>query len=696
MRILRYIITATLALCVMPVMAWQLAPEAETLDTWEFSLDSTRWQTVAVPHTYNAVDGHSEHYYRGHAWYRRTISLTTQDLTRRLALFFEAVGQQCTVYVNGKAAVRHRGGYTPFYAKLDGLVHTGANTVTVACDNTLDMTLAPISADFNKNGGLHYPVHLLRFPRVAFSPKGTGPYRLHVATPQVSRDKALARCTVCIDNGTTRRQTVTVAYTLSDHEGRAVATGKRRVTLQPDTDATVTADFTLRHPHLWDGLDDPYLYTLRVSLADSKGHALDQASTTVGFRHYEMTRDRGFFLNGRSYPLRGVDVHQDLEGKGSAMTEADFRRDYATIHELGCNFLRLAHYPHRDYVYRLCDSLGIVVQTEIPWVADCAANVSTQYFEDLHGEMREMITSLYNHPSIICWGMWNEVGHPKAEQGAPDFQRAADETARLYRLAKSLDHGRLVGVTDCTLFESQPYRTLTADYFSENRYNGWYYDTSDFSAFTRDMQLVHQRMGICNVGEYGAGSNPWCHTYQTLDAMTNKPTHYEEYANLMHESYVRQIRHMPFLNFTAVWVLFDFAVASRQEGYLDSADGITFTDNPARKYINDKGLITRDRQTRKDAFYLYKSLWNHRETTVYITSRRRDVVPRGVQLPVKVYSNAPSLELRLDGQLVQTLATPTDETGVVWQFQPLTLEPGNHVINVTGGGQTDEATFTAR
>ena len=264
---------------------------------------------------------------------------------------------------------------------------------------------------------------------------------------------------------------------------------------------------------------------------------------------------------------------------------------------------------------------------------DCGVNATAEYFDNMHSQLDEMIRNLLQSSPLSSSGeLWNEVstlGDAKL-QGKFDADRVVAETQRLYNHAKSLDPLRYVGLTDCTVFGSAQYQQLAGDYFSENRYPDWY-QMGGKDRLTKEMKAVHERMGKANIAEYGGGCNPFCHTTDStvMKDRNNDSRHYEEYACYLHESAVRQILKMPWLNFTSLWIMFDFPVAARHEGYIDSDDGIHFTENNARLYMNDKGLVTRDRQTKKDPFYLYKSLWNHKVTTVYITGRRRKGQPQG-------------------------------------------------------------------
>ena len=679
------VLTALLWSCAHSAQdALRYAPKGRTaLVEWEFSKDGTNWERVTVPHSYNAIDGRSAKYYRGPATYWRTIDIW--DPERPAYLLFEGAAQKATVRVNGREACVHKGGYTAFSVNLKGLLVKGENTVEVVCDNTEDIDMIPVSSDFNKNGGLHNPAWLyVPAGDVYFDPAEFGPYRLHVTQENVSE----ASADVTVKAAVHGKADVTLK--VRNAAGKVVYKHTKN-----DVSGSYEHVFTLNNPHLWNGVEDPYLYTVELSAGD------DDAMTEAGFRYYSIDREKGFFLNGKPYPLRGVSMHQDMDGKATALTYEDYDRDYETVRELGCNFLRLAHYPHNDYAFRLCDRMGIIVQTEIPWVNICGVRASEVYFENIHAQMAEMIRNLYNHPSIVFWGMWNELdswGNKENFQGTLDARRVVDETARLYAYAKSLDPTRFVGLTDDSVFERDFYTQLRADYYSENRYFGWYYTPGDFSGLTESMTWIRDNMGPANLSEYGVGINPYCHTWdeEAIRRYWEDDKHMEEYGNRSHESHAQQIARMPWLNFTSLWILFDFPVADRHEGFMDSDDGINFIENPDRMYMNDKGLVTRDRATKKDVFYLYKAWWNDREETVYIAGRRLTARPADEPFTLTVYSNAPSLKLMKDGVEVGELVSSGEDTGVIWKFPDLLVGPEGSVFTVVSpSGKTDSVTFRA-
>ena len=664
------------------------ANKVYNLEDWYFAKKSpTMWSKVKVPHSCNYLDGHSSSYYRGKSYYKKNINITKEQLDKPIFLLFQGAAQASNVIINGDTVNYHRGGYTPFTFKINDCIKEGDNTILVECDNTEDVQLIPVSSDFNKNNGLHNPVYMLEMNPVYLSPLKYGMYRMHVSTPLVNNSKASTKVETSIINSSKERKTMNVTVRLDDATGKRCYTDTKRVVLGAGDTLNYEKLFIIKEPHLWNGIDDPYLYKATIEIADNNKNIIDSANTKIGYRYYKMDPEKGFFLNGKSYPLRGVAMHQDCYKVASALPKEQFDIDYNIVKELGTNFLRLAHYPHNDYAFGKCDELGIIVQTEIPWVNVCGVNAKKEYFDNMHQQMKEMVVNLYNHPSIMFWGMWNEVdqwGNNDQYQGKFDAARAVAETAILYKYAKGLDPYRYVGMTDDSNFMRKGYTSLKGDYFSENRYNGWYYGKKE--DFTKDMTSNHNKMGIVNVAEYGLGINPFCHSdnpEQTTNKGMGGARHDEEYGNLFHESYVNQIIKMPFLNFTSIWVMFDFPVANRQEGYMDTEDGNLFFENEDRKFMNDKGLVTRDRKVKKDVFYLYKALWNKKEPTVYITSRR--FIKRAADKPIniKVYSNANSLSLYQNGIKVQTLESCNDNSGVIWTFKPVYMQNEKDLFKVS-------------
>lgn len=690
---------AALLVAMQPLGAQIRGFHQEKLVNWDFSKDGVSWHSVTVPHSYNAEDGHSPSYYRGEAVYKCDIK--PGDSKRDHFVLFEGAAQAATVKVNGVQLASHKGGYTPFVVNVTEALKKGVNTIEVTCDNKEDLNMIPVSSDFNKNGGLHYPVWLMEMEDVYLSPEAYGMYRLHCETPEVTKRKVVTKVKTRIVNSSTKSSDVLVRVQLVEKDGTLGYQADREIRLAPKSEMDFEHDFEATGIRFWNGLKDPYLYTARVEVFKGK-RMLDIAEVKIGYRSYELDPVKGFLLNGEPYPLRGVAMHQDADGKASALEDHDIRRDLRIVQELGANFLRLAHYPHNDLTFSLCDSLGIVVQTEVPWVNVCGSRAKQAYFNNIRHQMGEMINNLYNHPSVVFWGMWNELdtwGNNDDLQGPFDGAKVLTETGRLYDYAKELDPYRFVGFTDDSRLARDGYVGLAGDFCSQNIYYGWYWTPNDFSGLTTSIKEVRERRGgPVNVSEYGAGINPFCHTWDWTKAVRDKEDdsrHFEEYGNMFHEAYVSQILKMPWLGFTSAWVMFDFPVASRTEGYMDSSDGERFVKNEARKYMNDKGLVTRDRQTKKDVFYLYKALWNKKEPTVHITSSRLSGVPAGKDFSIKVYSNAKTLTLYQNGRLVTKKYNSGEDTGIIWTFTGLRMKKDSDTFKVVANnGAKDEVTYS--
>lgn len=668
---------------IFPVKVTELAE-------WKFSKNASGdFADVTLPHSCNAADGQSASYYRGDTYYKYTLTVPVSGIgSKNYILLLKSAAQAGYVSVNGTVISIHKSGYTPFTVDLTGSLKAGSNEIMIKCSNQLDTTMPPVSSDFNKNNGLHDRVYLIESGKLHADMENYGYDKMHVFQKSVTDDCATVQVNTRIVNDTGTDRVCNVLISLSDSDGSIVSRDIETL-LVPTTGMEYMKEITIDNPHLWNGLTDPYLYTVTLVIS-ANSIVCENLSTKVGLRYYRMDAGTGFYLNGKSYPLRGVAHHQDLYGKASALTEADIDADFEFIKELGCNFIRIAHYPHNQYTFEKCDELGIIVQTEIPWVNECGVNATDVYLMNIKRQMKDMIIHHYNHPSIVFWGMWNELGntHDNNPQGTLDVAKVVEWTEELYLYARNLDATRFIGMADDKQYNKPGWDMLAGDYHAENVYRGWYTNQSISGADEMKgvMMGIRNRMGCTALTEYGSGCNPYCHS-EKPDTTTNKGSngarHDEEYANLLHESHLRQICEMDFLVFTSAWVLFDFAVAARKEGYMHCTDGVTTTTDTSKYYINDKGLVTRDRGLKKDAFYLYKAKWNQKETTVYITSRRFISRPSSV-ITIKVYSNAETLRLYQNGVLKQTLTGSGEATGVIWTFQAIPFENVTDTFKVIG------------
>lgn len=665
------------------------------LDRWEFrKAGESGWSEVVLPHSCNAADGQSAHYYRGLTCYRTAIRRSGKEQF----LYLMGTAQRSVVAVNGKKISEHRGGYTPYCVRLTPYLADGYNELAVECDNTLDRNMAPVSSDFNKNNGLHNKVWLVETGDVFCDFGAMGYDAFHVTPLNVSARKADVIVNTVVRNTAVKGRRVTVVFRIKDGEGRTVAVRKKKLGVAPQSATDAEWRMTVDRPHLWNGLDDPYLYATEVQLWQGRD-MIESNETKFGIRSYSLDSLRGFMLNGKPYALRGFSMHQDWQGSASAVTDAQTDCDFGIIKELGCNVVRLAHYPHNRRVFDKCDSLGLVVQTEIPWVNECGNDTSLYnlkaYTENLHLQLREMIVNHYNHPCVVFWGLWNELGNIDGSrpQGAKlDKDAVLRTTASLYALAHSLDSTRSVGFADASFGLRTPELRYGEhfDYFAFNTYNGWYSNTKSPEGavgFSKVLERLYARAPYVAITEYGSGANPHCHSGNP--AITTRPSvggarHDEEWGNIVHERHLQTLCGADRLQFSTGWILFDFAVGARREGYVvNSSDGLDTRTDSAYMFLNDKGIVSRDRKVRKDAFYLYKSCWNKREPTVYITSRRySDRLEDTVC--VKVYSNLRDLTLYHNGRLAEQLHGSGEPSGVIWTFRPVAFENESDEFVVTG------------
>ena len=588
-------------------------------------------ETISLPHTWNAIDGQDggNDYHRGTCWYVR--ELTAEELAGE-AVFLEINGAAMTadVYFNGKQLAHHEGGYSTFRVELT-LERAEKNTLAIAVNNADNDTVYPQKADFTFYGGLYREVRLISVPAEHFELLRDGTPGIKV-TPIV--DLAKHSASVSVETWQNAGQ-VTISV---NGESKNVSSEA----------GYAQAEFLIENVHLWDGLDDPYLYTATATLPSG-----DEISARFGCREYHCDPEKGFFLNGRSYPLRGVSRHQDLKGKGNALSYEDHQADMAIIRELGANTLRLAHYQQAQEFYDLCDENGIVVWAEIPYITMHMKNGR----ENTLSQMRELITQSYNHPSIVVWGLSNEITAASAVN-----EDLLENHRLLNDLCHRMDKTRLTTMADVFMLETDSPILDIPDVNSYNLYFGWYLGELDQNDEFFDEFHAKYPNRIIGFSEYGADANPAFHAEHP-----EKGDYTEDYQALYHEHILRMIEERPYLWATHVWNLFDFAADGRDEG--------------GKHGENQKGLVTFDRSLRKDAFYLYKAAWNKQEPFVHLCGKRYQ--NRAVnETEIKVYSNQPRVTLYVDGAKIET-----QEGKTVFRFRIPLL--GEHLIKAEAGDASD-------
>lgn len=620
--------------------------------------DDSHWQSVKLPHTWNAFDGQDggNDYYRGIGWYRRTLTLGPEHAGKRIFVKFDAASTVAHVYVNGAFAGMHKGGFSAFCFDVTPLVRLDTiNLIAVKVSNAHDSTVAPLRGDFTIFGGLYRDVHLLVLEPVFISPLDCASSGVYVKQTEVGASRAHLEITTLLCNNTPGTKKATVVATIQDHGGRIVASGRSRVTLPSGIQQESLQNIVLERPRLWNGRHDPYLYRVIVELFDGR-QLRDRVVEPLGIRFFRVDAENGFFLNGRPYRLHGVNRHQDRQDKGWAIGKKEFEEDYALIEEIGATTVRLAHYQHAKGFYDLCDRGGMIVWAELGLV-DFVSDGRT-FEECTRQQLAELIKQNYNHPSIVFWSLFNELIPDKNED------LYGRTVVGLNTLAHQLDPTRLTTMASRSMYDGNEFINTVTDLVAYNVYKGWYEEMpEDFAAYADSLHSRFPRHRI-GIGEYGAGAGTTQHEVPPQKPRTTARWHPEEWQNVYHEAHWKAMAARPFLWGTYIWNMFDFASDSRLEGEL-----------PGR---NDKGLVTFDRKIRKDAFFWYKANWNP-EPMVHITSRRFSVRPPG-QTEVKVYSNCDSVSLVLNGDDLGTKRS--DDRMFVWH--PVEFKTGENNVRAIG------------
>lgn len=599
-------------------------------DGWLFSKQKNSKAAIPVtlPHTWNAADGQDggSDYYRGTCFYTRLLKSPQMNPGDEVWLEFKGAAHTAEVFLNGEKLCRHEGGYSTFRVKLEGL--TEENILTVSVDNSDNSHVYPQKADFTFYGGLYRDVNLIVVPASHFALGYCGTPGIKV-TPVVDLERKSASITV--ETWQTGAESVTVE-----------TAGKIKTV--PSVDGYAKAEFTIEDVHLWDGVDDPYLYTATAELPSG-----DSVSVRFGCRKFQIDPQKGFILNGRCYPLRGGSRHQDCKGVGNALTVEHHKRDMEIIRELGANTLRLAHYQHAQEFYDLCDENGIVVWAEIPYITmhmgGGRANTLSQ--------MEELVVQCYNHPSVAVWGLSNEITAASAVN-----EELLENHRALNDLCHKLDATRPTTIANVFMLEIDSPILEIPDVNSYNLYFGWYLGELEQNDEFFDEYHAKYPDRCIGFSEYGADANP---QYQSPNP--EKGDYTESYQTLYHEHMLSMIESRPWLWATHIWNIFDFAADGRDEG--------------GKHGENQKGLVTFDREIKKDAFYLYKAHWNKKEPFVHICGGR--YVDRAEDITeIKVYTNLDTVTLSVDGKPFET------QTGrYVFRFRvPIT---GEHSIHAQAG-----------
>jgi beta-galactosidase len=638
-------------------------------DAWCFALrpagtgfeaaafDDSAWEQISVPHTWNAFDAQDggAPYARGDGWYRRTLAWNNTFAEKRVYLQFDAANRVAEVWLNGKRIGLHKGGYARFRFDIsDALDQRAANILAVRVNNESN-GIIPQGGDFSAFGGLYRQVSLIVVPRAHVALGDNGSAGVYLTQKRVAQDSADVEARVLVENEGATVAALQVRTIVKDDADHTVARAESILRVPARSRAEATHALRMEKPRLWDGVQAPYSYRTTVELVQA-GRVVDAVVQPLGLRSFSVDPEKGLTLNGRALRLHGVNRHQDFKDRGYALTPADHELDLSFIRELGANTVRLAHYQHDDHVYDLCDRFGLVVWAELVFVGPA---LDTEEFAlNAEQQLRELIRQNYNHPAIFFWSIGNET-----QSGG---RTVADKVLkRLDALARKEDRTRLT--TYASNHSDDDPRNFNTQVLGYNRYFGWYGgDYGEFGPFLDGFHAKHPQVCL-GISEYGAGASVFQQEEQPpvrSRTQAHGPWHPEQWQRDYHESSWLTLEARPFIWGVYIWNMFDFASDGRAEG-----------DTTGR---NDKGLVTSDRLTRKDAFYWYKAHWNP-EPLAYLASRRHNLRLDPLT-EIRIYSNCETVEAWLNGVSLGT--RPVENRRVVWA--PVTLVPGPNRVYVEG------------
>jgi beta-galactosidase len=641
---------------------WRFCRE-DVVGAEQIAFDDGAWERVDLPHTWNNQDGQNGggDYYRGIGWYRKTFRIEPALDGKRFYLQFDGANIVTDVTLNGQHLGQHRGGYAAFRFDATPHVKVGEdNVLAVKVDNSRREDVPPLSGDWTFFGGLYRDVHLVIVDPLHIDLMDYGSPGVYLTQTQVSATSAHVEVRARIANDAPEPVQAAITATILDAKGQAVDTLEETVRVQAESVTDLSRATTIANPHLWQGRQDPYLYTVRVEVSGENGWR-DGVEQPLGIRSFHVDANEGFSLNGQHLDLQGVCRHQDRQDMGNAIGKKEMQEDLDLILGMGATAVRLAHYQHADTFYSLCDASGLVVWAELALVNQI--HETDAFYENAKQQLVELIRQNYNHPSIVFWSVFNEI-----TMGSRWEEKEEDPNelvAQLHELAKTEDPTRLT--TGAAFAQADNSIVRHTDVIAFNRYFGWYY--GELTDFAKSMDEIHAqfpglRLGI---GEYGAGASVDIHSETPVPQ-----DHSEEYQCLYHEAHWNAIAQRPFIWGTFVWNMFDFASDRRNEG-----------DTPGR---NDKGLVTYDRKICKDAYYGYKANWSD-EPVLHITSRRfAERTSNCTQ--VKIYANLDAVEIKVNGE---SLGVKTSDDRIyAWTDVPLAL--GENRIEATG--TRNGATYT--
>lgn len=605
--------------------------------------DDSSWEVINIPHTWNDKDGDDEApgFYRGPAWYRKTLFVDKSQAGRQAIIYFEGANQEVQFYLNGQFVGEHKGGYTRFCFDITSKLRCGQENLFAVCvNNVYNPNIPPLSADFTFYGGIYRDVYLQFMNPVHVATNDYASSGVYIRTPQVSQSEASVEITTLLTNDANKATEVIVENVICDAGGKEVQRVKTAVRLMAgETKTDVSKKITIESPRLWD-IDDPYRYTVYTRVLDKKGGGLlDEVVSPLGLRWFEFDSEKGFILNGKWRKLVGTARHQDYFQKGNALRDEMHVQDVLLLKEMGGNFLRVSHYPQDPVVMEMCDKLGIVTSVEIPVVN--AVTETEEFLKNSVEMAKEMVRQDFNRPSLMIWGYMNEIllRRPYTEgKQLEDYYRFTEKIARaLEAVIRKEDPSRytMMAYHNAPQFYEDAHLTEIPMIQGWNLYQGWY--EPDIEEFQRLLDRAHEsyKGKVLMVTEYGPGVDPRLHSYQS-----ERFDFSQEYGLVYHKHYMKEMMKRPFIAGSSLWNLNDFYSESRVD---------------AVPHVNNKGIVGLDREL-KDTYLFYKAFLSQRPVLAIgnrewkarggvVNTDRRECLQS-----VPVFSNAKEVELFVNGK----------------------------------------------
>ncbi|MCM8712003.1 beta-galactosidase [Clostridium sp. SYSU_GA19001] len=604
-------------------------------------------EIINLPHCFNAIDGQSgEGMFRGQCFYQKKLDIRNEDFNKFFFLEIGSAGLICKVYINGQLAGDSQCGFSMFRVFLNPFLKAGENLISIMVDNSYHSDIYPLMADFSFYGGLYREVKLIATEALHFDLMDNGRDGIYLTQKNIEKDVFELKITGKVINELPEAKKGIILISLLDREKNTIFSKKIKIMVSKESGFELIEK--INNPILWQGIENPYLYTLKAELIYNE-ELCDSRNIEIGFRNIEITPNKGIFLNGKAIKLNGVSRHQDFYGVGNALTKEHMDLDMSIIKEIGANTIRLSHYQHDDYFYTLCDREGLLVWAEIPFIS--IPTTSDKENKNAKEQLERLIKQAYNHSSIYCWGVQNEITI------AIENENIYKMVNNLVTFARKLDTSRFIAQANIhSVANESPLNELT-DLVGYNLYYGWYYkDMQDLGKRLDEFHEARPNIPVM-VTEYGVDTNPKLHSYNpTIKDYT------EEYQLLFQDNALKTFNERPFVLGGYAWAMFDFGSEIRNEG--------------GEKGKNQKGLVTIDRKIKKDAFYLCKAYWSKEHFVKFAGSR---FVNRHEELnDIVVLSNLTHIKLYLNDRFISEI----NNTEPMKKFNGVKLESGQNIIKV--------------